>query len=122
MSDSDVGNYRLTKDQAGALWRAAKDWINSSNCSMDGVFEDDLEAAKSVLETTQPRALVALSEDRQWLVVLDCHGRWSIMGKRFGQAAHGFWWTGVVDIEDTGQSAHEVLREFLEGRGEARAT
>lgn len=63
------------------------------------------------------RAFAALSDDRQWLVVLDCHGVWSVMGKRFGQAAHGFWWTGVCDIEDTGQDAHEVLVAWLEGRG-----
>ena len=68
------------------------------------------------VQQPQPRALVALSEDRQWLVVLDVHGVWNVMGKRFGQATHGFWWKSEGDIEDTGQDAHEVLAAFLEGR------
>ena len=62
------------------------------------------------------RALVALSEDRQWLVVLDVKNVWNVMEKRYGQAAHGFWWKSVQDIPDTGQDAHEVLAAFLEGR------
>lgn len=66
------------------------------------------------------RAVVALSEDRQWLVTLDCHGVWNVMGKRFGQATHGFWWKSERDIEDTGQDAQEVLASFLGRRNEDR--
>lgn len=55
------------------------------------------------------RALVALSEDRQWLVVLD-HQRWSLLERDWGS------YHLITTFEDTGQDAHEVLREFLEGR------
>lgn len=61
-----------------------------------------------------PRALVALSDDRQWLVVLDVNNVWKVMEKRYGQAAHGFWWKSVREIEDTGQDANEVLAAWLE--------
>lgn len=64
----------------------------------------------------EPRALVALSEDRQWLVVLDVKNVWNVMEKRYGQATHGFWWKSVQDIRDTGQDAQDVLAAFLEGR------
>lgn len=64
----------------------------------------------------EPRALVALSDDRRVLVVLDCHGVWNVMSKRIGQAARGFWWKSERDIPDTGQGAHEVLNAFLRDR------
>lgn len=64
----------------------------------------------------EPRALVALSEDRQWLAVLDVKNVWNVMEKRYGQATHGFWWKSVQDIRDTGQDAQDVLAAFLEGR------
>lgn len=66
--------------------------------------------------TSEPRALVALSEDRQWLAVLDVKNVWNVMEKRYGQATHGFWWKSVQDIRDTGQDAQDVLAAFLEGR------
>ena len=69
------------------------------------------------LPEPQPRALVALSEDRQWLVVLDVKNVWNVMEKRYGQATHGFWWKSVQDIRDTGQDAHAVLAEWMEGQG-----
>ena len=68
-------------------------------------------------EVSQPRALVALSDDRQWLVVLDVKNVWNVMEKRYGQATHGFWWKSVQDIRDTGQDAHAVLATWLEGCG-----
>ncbi len=67
--------------------------------------------------TPQPRALVALSEDRQWLAVLDVKNVWNVMEKRYGQATHGFWWKSVQDIRDTGQDAHAVLAEWIAGQG-----
>lgn len=63
----------------------------------------------------QPRATSALSEDRQWLVVLDAKNVWNVMEKRYGQATHGFWWKSVQDIPDTGQDANAVLATWLEG-------
>ena len=61
------------------------------------------------------RAVVAVSDDRQWLVVLTPEGRWSLAGWGLNHSGHHMWVT-VRDIEDTGQDAHEVLREWMEGR------
>lgn len=66
-------------------------------------------------DKTQPRALVALSEDRQWLVVrfelgFETFRLVNEAGKPFGFFAER--WTN-----DTGQDAHEVLAAWLEGRG-----
>lgn len=79
-----------------------------------------------------PRAVVAISEDRQWLVVLNPEP----FG--WGEDQQSLWWSTYHwdsesmlwayeyppgdrrvtsrGIRDTGQDAHEVLREFLEGR------
>lgn len=68
-------------------------------------------------EEPQPRALVALSEDRQWLVVLESpiakwRGYWVVYARGFADRY------GVENyIEDTGQDAHQVLAAWLEGRG-----
>ena len=57
------------------------------------------------------RAVVALSEDRQWLVVLRPDGTWVIYHDRI---------TAYASYEDaggdTGQDAHDVLREWMEGQ------
>lgn len=63
----------------------------------------------------EPRAVVAISEDRKWLVVQqpggDCD--W------FAIYDFGRWgYEEYHAIEDTGQDAHEVLRGFLEGRSD----
>lgn len=61
------------------------------------------------------RSIVAISEDRQWLVTPDPAGYslWFVF--RWEETARDVGWM-VQDkmIEDTGQSADEVLREFLE--------
>ena len=58
----------------------------------------------------QPRAVVALSEDRQWLVVL-VDGGWLIYRDRL---------TGYLVFgdggDDTGQGAEDVLAAFLRER------
>lgn len=71
-------------------------------------------------EVSQPRALCALSEDRQWLVVL-APEPWAGQTKLHWHVVHwessedGFWEQDHF-WEDRGQDAHEVLRAFLEGR------
>ena len=59
------------------------------------------------------RALSAVSEDRQWLVVL-------YEGEAMGWQIYQFRWDGFTFEpccweEDTGQDAHEVLAAWLEG-------
>ncbi|TXH50922.1 MAG: hypothetical protein E6Q97_19405 [Desulfurellales bacterium] len=62
-----------------------------------------------------PRALCAVSEDRQWLVVVE-DSDWRVR-KRDGEGRYvppdedGGWW-----VIDTGQDAHAVLASWLEGR------
>ena len=71
-----------------------------------------------------PRALVALSEDRQW-AVLPGPGTtvalgWAILERQpvsLGLMATSWTWAEVDYAEDTGQDAHEVLAAWLEGRG-----
>lgn len=78
-----------------------------------------------------PRALVAISEDRQWLVVLDADAvrPRGIEGPRcFTIYEHEYvgsvypvrTFTAREWYEDTGQDAHEVLAAFLASR-EGRA-
>ena len=69
------------------------------------------------LPEPQPRAIVALSEDRQWLVVLEP----DIEGHPEATSAFGVWkrdiragWVLQAAIIDTGQDAHDVLNEFLD--------
>lgn len=66
----------------------------------------------------QPRAIVAISEDRQWLVVLDPEPEdWDEMHFNLFHFSRRWWtWEHELLINDTGQSAHEVLREWMEGR------
>ena len=66
-----------------------------------------------------PRALVALSEDRQWLVVLmpgpESEGQhyWHFIRWLNGESS---FWDHDEFWADTGQDANEVLAAFLEGR------
>jgi hypothetical protein len=63
------------------------------------------------------RAVVALSEDRQWLVVLRPAGDWMVHHWiELNQS-----WYARQFIPDTGQSADEVLDAWLEGRTNAQA-
>ena len=70
------------------------------------------------LPEPQPRAIVALSEDRQWLVTPDPAGHplWFVF--HWEETATDVGWM-VQDkmIEAAGQDAHEVLAAWLEGRG-----
>ena len=80
----------------------------------------DRERGKPLANAPDPepplRALVALSEDRQWLVMLE-DGDWRVR-KRDGEGRYvpldedGGWW-----VIDTGQDAHAVLATWLEGCG-----
>ncbi|MCA9880740.1 MAG: hypothetical protein KC442_23245 [Thermomicrobiales bacterium] len=84
----------------------------------------DRERGKPLANAPDPepplRALVALSEDRQWLVVLgaepDAEGRhwWRFI--RWIGGGDGFWEHDEF-WQDTGQDAHAVLATWLEGRG-----
>jgi hypothetical protein len=71
--------------------------------------------------TPEPRALVAISPDRQWLVVLDEPGDMSarpvggwVLWHRSGPYSWGFY----NHMGDTGQSAETVLVEWLKEGGE----
>ena len=73
------------------------------------------------LPEPQPRAIVALSDDRQWYTVLSKEPS-RHDGKRYFTL---FGWSDFMGayqwrdlIEDTGQDAHQVLAEWMEGRGE----
>lgn len=89
---------------------------------------DEVMQWEQVLRELEPsdRALVALSEDRQWLVVLEPE-RWSGFGVYRREwmsgtfATSGYWhWVRAKRgyAEDTGQGADDVLAAWLEGRHE----
>lgn len=98
--------------------------VESCNCFEGLVFEkrhgmsfrnycpcEKGEARRDMEHPPKPRALCAISEDRQWLVVLSTVDTWKVLRRRF--MGYEIEWS----IEDTGQSAEDVLREFMEGRG-----
>lgn len=98
--------------------------IYTPKALLDQLDEEEYEAAVERYKASLPRAVVAISEDRQWLVVLDPEGftGWFV---RYRINAYGHWvpdknpllpssWCDIV--EDTGQSADEVLREWEEER------
>ena len=83
------------------------------------LIERDRQTYAQFMRSQQPRALVAISEDQETLVVLDPEpvergGRrdvwWSVIGW------NGVWWEDDGFTEDTGQSADAVLREWMESR------
>jgi Holliday junction resolvase RusA-like endonuclease len=86
-------------------------------------------ARHSDVDPPQPRALCALSEDRQWLVSLTPVGEWLIGAWTEGETTdhHCLWpagWTSCghrAPIPDTGQDAREVLAAWLGGRTNAQA-
>lgn len=59
-----------------------------------------------------PRALVSLSEDRQWLVTHDDDQAWDIWARKgdLGYVYHTY-------ADDTGQDAADVLRDWQERQG-----
>lgn len=66
---------------------------------------------------SRPRAVVALSEDQQWLVVLT--QSWSVYHWWDEDGYEGWTWDRESRSlpNDTGQSADDVLRIFLRERG-----
>lgn len=84
------------------------------------LFDVAPEPIYTAVRPPQPRALVALSEDRQWLVVLDPEPEdWDEMHFNLFHFSRRWWtWEHELLINDTGQDAHEVLEKFLEGRDE----
>jgi hypothetical protein len=81
-------------------------------------------------QTRRERALVAVSSDRQWLVVLDkdpytgkygTHRYFSVYGWDADDVQDVFASSGAEDaamLRDTGQDAEDVLRAFLASREE----
>lgn len=67
-------------------------------------------------ERLASRAIVALSDDRQWLVVLEKFA-WLALGK-IGAGMMTRYEFRYILTDDTGQDAHEVLAAWLEGRGQ----
>ncbi len=66
----------------------------------------------AIEEPPARRALVAISEDRQWLVVLDAKDGWEVWRRTNDVSYRHHDYLGP----DTGQSAEDVLASWLEGR------
>jgi hypothetical protein len=107
--------------------RAVVDELCCENPNIDSFYDDSDQRqlycrnCKSPFppDEPHPRALVAISEDRQWYTVLakepsnyDGKRRFTIF--RWSDFMGDYQWRDV--IEDTGQDAHEVLAAWLEGR------
>lgn len=91
-----------------------EDWVEGVEKSI----ASQLEANTYTL--SPPRALVALSEDRQWLVVLGAEP--DPEGKRWWRfiqwvSPEDGYWEYDEFWQDDGQDAHAVLASWLEGRG-----
>ena len=67
---------------------------------------------RAVVAISEDRAIRAVSEGGEYEVVLTAQAGWLIIKK-----VKNGWITAGPNIPNTGQDAHEVLREFLEGRG-----
>lgn len=101
--------------ECGGYWVGSYNLCECDHCSSKMMTPEP---------TPQPRALVALSDDRQWLVVLDPDG-YSGWFVRYRLNAYGYWIPDVQAgepccIRDTGQDAHAVLAEWMEGRSGER--
>jgi ribosomal protein S27AE len=64
-----------------------------------------------------PRALVAISEDRHWLVTHEANEMPLHFAVWRRAGSHVIGWIFERYVEDTGQDAHEVLAAFLADRG-----
>ena len=88
--------------------------IGDMKCQSCGRTGDEIE---DDLRKSPPRSLVALSEDRQWLVVLqpvEKYGKVALFRfYRKHDLFHHYAHAGIEPIEDTGQDAHEVLRDAI---------
>lgn len=94
--------------------RAVVDDVPCAWCGGDGYVTGSMDCPEC---TTKPRAVVAISEDQQWLVVLEPPGwgeKWTFL--RWADDMGIFWLSDAPDVPDTGQSADEVLASFLEVR------
>lgn len=91
------------------------EWIENQDLScVDTAEELAYNWRGDMQRLPAPRALVAISPDRQWLVVLE-DGDWRIRKRSNDEfclldEAGGGW---IIDI---GQSAEAVLAQWLEGR------
>lgn len=124
MPDRAVVEWNLTPEERELLWDLAMRSYREDFHHDDGVLRSPTPQAqrdwdilcsvlhKLPMQDPQPRALVALSEDRQWLVVLR-DGYWT-MYQHAGYVDDYQMW---ADLSDTGQDAQDVLAQFLERRG-----
>lgn len=80
-------------------------------CGGDGFVTGSMACPEC---TPTPRAVVAISEDRQWLVVFGVPYRklWGVY--LFDSAGAGADF--IKEIDDYGQDAHDVLATFLRER------
>lgn len=103
--------------QAVAIWMR----MNADEFEDDGEREyGDILAEGWLKHWTEvakpePRALVALSDDRQWLVVLMPDAFFEVFQLEDSKWAYGY--LPHDRIKDTGQSAHAVLAAWLASRG-----
>lgn len=86
------------------------DCVDAEVAARSAISDDDLLTLREVKPA--PRALVTISPDRQWLVALDEAGDW-IIHRQVKPYTYEFH----RSLDDTGQSADEVLAAFLEERG-----
>lgn len=88
-------------------------------CLGDVELDDDVERVIEEADEGAPRALVALSEDRQWLVMLDVAGdasEWTVRRKHLDDYVPAHFAFRM----DTGQDANEVLADFLREAQQAK--
>lgn len=72
-------------------------------------------SGKYAADAAEPRAVVAIGQDRQWLVVLEPEPSdqvWLVL--RWTTEWDGDWYNTQKTSRDTGQEAHEVLAPRLE--------
>ena len=84
--------------------------VLAMGAALEEQAENDQEPVQSPACTPTPRALVALSEDRQWLVVLSdaTNNPWSVYRHSPGDT-YLLW----ACKPDTGQGADAVLADWL---------
>lgn len=99
-----------TIEPSSAVVGEGVQWVKCSACGA--------ERLKPV--EPQPRALVALSDDGQWLVTKAPDSTWNPSYQpRFAVLEwRGVEWRLLRWVDDTGQDANEVLATFLEGQKE----
>lgn len=99
--------------------RAVVDEVPCAWCGGDGYVTGSMPCPEC---TPTPRALVALSEDGQWLVVTTIgvsEAVWIAM-QQIGSGMTMRYEFRFILADDTGQDAHAVLAAFLAGRHDGR--